>query len=96
MRSTLRITTNHDDDRGRYQVDNLTGPGLRDSDTGMPWRGVDPGNSGRHWELPPDRALPDWFMFPEGYSQLPARKRLTVLDKQGLIYWPKRGNDAEI
>ena len=82
---------NHDDDRGRYQVDNLTGPGLRDSDTGMPWRGVDPGNSGRHWELPPDRALPDWFMFPEGYSQLPARKRLTVLDKQGLIYWPKRG-----
>ena len=82
---------NHDDDRGRYQVDNLTGPGLRDGDTGMPWRGVDPGNSGRHWELPPDRALPDWFMFPEGYSQLPARKRLTVLDKQGLIYWPKRG-----
>ena len=81
----------HEDKHGKYQVDNLTGPGPRTGDTGKPWRGIDPSDNSRHWELPPDRALPDWFVFPEGYADMPARKRLDVLDEQGLIYWPPRG-----
>ena len=81
----------HEDGNGRYRVDNLTGPGVRTGDTGKPWRGVDPTDKSRHWEPPPDRALPEWFVFPDGYEELPARERLDILDSQGLIYWPKRG-----
>jgi len=82
------------DARGRYRTDNLTGPGIRDGDTGQPWpakKGMDPSARNRHWELPPDRALPDWFEFPDGYSEMTPRQRLDVLDAQGLIHWPKRG-----
>ena len=82
----------HSDERGQYRVDNLTGPGTRDGDTGQPWRGIDPSQKGRHWELPPDRSLPDWFVFPGGYAEMPARNRLDVLDRQGLIYWPATGS----
>ncbi len=82
----------HTDEKGRYRASDLTGPGLRDGDTGQPWRGIDPANSGRHWELPPDRALPDWFVFPDGYAAMPARQRLDVLDEQGLVYWPQKGS----
>ena len=78
------------DSRGRYQVGDLTGPGPRDGDTGQPWRGIDPTSRSRHWETPPDRALPDWFVFPQGYSDLNARARLDVIDEQGLIYWPAK------
>jgi len=80
----------YEDDRGRYRVGDLTGPGLRDGDTGRPWRGIDPSTRSRHWELPPDRALPGWFVFPEGYSKLSVGDRLDALDEQGLIYWPKK------
>ena len=81
----------YSDSRGRYMVDNLTGPGPRDGDTGQPWRNIDPSERGRHWELPPDRALPEWFVFPEGYASMLARQRLDVLDKQHMIHWPSRG-----
>ena len=81
----------HQDTRGRYRVSDLTGPGLRDGDTGQTWHDIDPSERGRHWELPPDRALPEWFVFPEGYAAMSARQRLDVLDDQGLLYWPPRG-----
>ncbi len=80
----------YNDEKGRYRVDNITGPGIRKGDSGEPWRGVNPTDRGRHWEPPPDRALPDWFVFPPNYSSLSVRERLEVLDKQGLIYWPKK------
>lgn len=76
------------DARGKYAVDNLTGPGSRAGPSGLPWRGVNP--NPRHWELPPDRSLPDWFIFPAGYAQMSVQDRLDVLEKQGLIYWPQK------
>ena len=82
----------HRDKHGRYQNTSLTGPGYRTGDTGRPWHGIDPSSNSRHWELPPDRALPDWFVFPAGYPSMSARERLDVLDEQGLIYWPSRGS----
>lgn len=82
----------HSDNHGRYRVSDLTGPGTRDGDTGQRWREIDPSERGRHWEVPPDRALPEWFVFPENYESLPARQRLDVLDSQGLIYWPPQGS----
>ena len=80
----------HRDGKGSYRVSDLTGPGLRDGDTGQPWRDIDPAPRSRHWELPPDHALPEWFTFPDGYADMPARERLDVLNKQGLIYWPAK------
>lgn len=79
------------DGRGLYQPISLNGPGTRTGSSGQPWRGVDPTESGRHWELPPDRALPAWFEFPKGYAQMDCQERLDVLDSQGLIHWPKAG-----
>lgn len=80
------------DDNGKYQPISLDGPGIRTGNSGKPWRGIDPTNKGRHWELPPDRALPNWFVHPEGYSGMSIQERLDILDKNGLIYWPQRGN----
>lgn len=79
-----------EDEKGRYRTSDLTGPGTRTGDSGEEWRGIDPTNSGRHWEPAPDRALPDWFVFPEGYADLSVRERLEILHEQGLIYWPKK------
>ena len=81
----------YEDSHGRYRTVLLTGPGLRGGSSGSPWRGVDPSDSGRHWELPPDRALPDWVVKPDGYASMSCQERLDVLDEQGIIAWPERG-----
>lgn len=80
------------DRHGLYQPISLTGPGTRTGSSGDTWKGVNPGEGGRHWELPPDRALPEWFKFPDGYAQMNCQERLDVLDEAGLIYWPPRGS----
>ena len=80
-----------EDEHDRFQAVSLDGPGMRTGGSGRPWRGIDPTVKGRHWELPPDRALPKWFVFPEGYSNMSVQERLDVLDEQGMIYWPPRG-----
>lgn len=80
------------DRHGLYQPISLTGPGTRSGSSGGTWRDVNPGEGGRHWELPPDRALPEWFVYPTGYAQMDCQERLEVLDAAGLIYWPPRGN----
>lgn len=79
------------DEHGQYRLVTLDGPGIRSGSSGTPWRGTDPGTKGRHWEVPPDRALPNWFSPPIGYAQMSVQERLDVLDSAGLIYWPKRG-----
>ena len=81
----------HKDDKGRhYSRDNLTGPGTNEGSSGLPWRGYDPIPTGRHWEVPPDSALPEWFDRPAGYSDMSVQERLDVLNEQGLIYIPKK------
>ena len=84
-----------EDEHGRYRLVTLDGPGVRTGASGQPWRGVDPTDVGRHWEVPPDRALPDWFELPEGYSSMTVQGRLDVLDAAGLIYWPTRGTKPQ-
>ena len=82
----------HKDEHGRrYRTGDLTGPGPRTGNSGMPWCGYDPTVAGRHWELPPDRSLPEWFVYPDGYSRMTVQDRLNVIDRQGLVHWPKRG-----
>ena len=77
------------DSHGRFQAISLTGPGTRAGSSGQPWRGVDPGT--RHWALPSERALPEWFAAPDGYNAMTVQERLDVLDEKDLIYWPPRG-----
>ena len=79
------------DEHDRFQAVSLDGPGMRTGDSGKQWRDIDPTVKGRHWELPPDRALPKWFVFPKGYSSMSIQERLDVLDEQGMIYWPPKG-----
>jgi DNA modification methylase len=79
-----------EDDRGRFRISDLTGPGVRMGDSGQPWHQADPTKLQRHWEPPPDRSLPEWFIFPDGYAGISVRDRLDLLDKQGLIHWPKK------
>jgi site-specific DNA-methyltransferase (adenine-specific) len=43
-----------DPDGRRFQVDNITGSGIRRGETGKPWRGIDPTPKGRHWMVPPN------------------------------------------
>ena len=85
-----------EDEHGRFQSVSLDGPGPRTGDSGKPWRDIDPTPKKRHWELPPDRSLPEWFVFPEGYAQMSIQERLDVLDAAGLICWPKRGKVPRI
>ncbi|KPP84495.1 MAG: Adenine specific DNA methylase Mod [Rhodobacteraceae bacterium HLUCCO07] len=83
---------NYSDEHGNFQPISLTGPGTRTGSSGKSWRNVDPNTSGRHWELPPDRALPNRFVRPKDFEQMTCQERLDVLDQQGLIYWPKKGS----
>lgn len=79
------------DPHGLFQTISLDGPGVRSGSSGAPWKGVNPGSKGRHWELPPDRALPEWFTHPAGYSGMNVQERLEVLEAANLIYWPPKG-----
>jgi site-specific DNA-methyltransferase (adenine-specific) len=40
------------DERGRYRLVVLTGPGTAKGDSGKPWREYDPTKAGRHWAVP--------------------------------------------
>lgn len=79
----------NEDERGLYQVVDLTGSGTRQGDSGRPWRGVDPTESGRHWAIPSsslEAAYPD-----RNLSELSVQERLDLLDDAGLVHWPTRG-----
>ena len=79
-----------EDDRGRYRLVTLTGAGTRQGDSGLPWRGVNPTDSGRHWAMP-IQALQN--AFPDvNLNGLSTQEKLDLLDEAALIYWPKRGS----
>lgn len=78
------------DARGRYRLVTLTGAGVRTGDSGKPWRGVDPTDSGRHWAVP-KAALQDAFP-GRAFSGLSTQDKLDLLDEAGLVYWPPRGS----
>ena len=81
----------HEDERGRYQVDNLTAAGTTQGESGQPWRGVDPTAVGRHWAIPHRNSWPEDVQPPENYENLSVQGRLDALDANGLIYWPPTG-----
>lgn len=74
-----------DPDGRRFRAHDLTAPGTRNGDSGLPWRGVDPTNAGRHWAIP-------GFLRPLlGDPQPPTtQESLDRLDAIGRILWPKK------
>jgi len=77
------------DERGQYQVDNLTGAGKRGGESGKPWRGADPDVRGRHWAVP--ISLLGRLGFAEEIAEFSVQEKLDFLDSKGLIAWPKSG-----
>ncbi len=72
----------HNDEKGRYRIGDLTASGPRNGESGMPWRGIDPGN--RHWA--PSRSFPGGESLPDS-----THAALDALDRMGRIHWPERG-----
>ena len=73
-----------DPDGRRYRFDNLKGAGTRSGSSGLPWRGVNPTDTGSHWAIP-NQAL------PETAKNLSSQEKLDILDQMGRIYWPPKG-----
>ncbi|MDZ4688574.1 MAG: site-specific DNA-methyltransferase [Planctomycetaceae bacterium] len=76
------------DEKGRlYQAITLTGSGIRNGESGLPWRKINPTTVGRHWAIPGD------VMERYGLSGNTVQERLDALDSAGLVFWPK-GDDG--
>ena len=85
------------DERGRWRSDQLTASGARPKESGQPWRGIDPGKVGRHWNTPVQGGMKDFIIsrglipgWPDAYPGV--HSRLDALDAAGLIHWPKNGS----
>ena len=82
----------HSDERGIFQVDNLTGGSFtQKGESGQPWRGINPSLVGRNWSAPRRSACPEDIKLPDNYESLSVHQKLDVLDDVGLIYWPPKG-----
>lgn len=84
----------YEDERGRYMLAGLTGAGVRQGDSGRPWRGVDPTAVGRHWAVP--NRLVEAVVGVERARQMSVQEKLDALDAAGYIAWPKRGRTPRL
>ena len=90
----VRQNYRHEDERGVYMLDNLTGPGIATGESGQVWRGHDPNAIGRHWSAPYSSDYADWIedtVIPGYKSVASPLARLDALDDAGLIYHPPEG-----
>lgn len=77
---------NHKDERGqRWMRMDLTGDGIRNGDSGEPWRGIDVTAKGRHWAIPTEEMLQ--YRLP---ADATSQEKLDALDAAGAIHWPKK------
>ncbi|HEY0794715.1 MAG TPA: site-specific DNA-methyltransferase, partial [Acidisarcina sp.] len=68
----------------RFAAISLTGSGVRNGESGKPWRDVDPTRVKRHW------ALPGKVLQAIGVEDGSVQARLDALDKKGLVFWPSK------
>lgn len=81
----------HTDANGdRWRRTDLTGPGVRKGDSGLPWRDYNPTAVGRHWQ--PPSYFYDKYTAMTGVqlAQYGLIERLEKMDAAGLIHWPKK------
>ncbi len=85
----------HEDERGRYQLGDLTAAEVRYGETGQPWRGYNPNKTSRHWAVPMTGKYAAWIESAviTGYRSISSPlARLDELDKAGLIVHPTDGS----
>lgn len=73
-----------DPDGRRWRRSDLSGDGVRDGESGLPWRGIDVTQKGRHWAIPSEATE---GLALEGKGVL---ERLDAIDAAGLIHWPAK------
>lgn len=84
----------YSDETGKYRRGDLTGAGVSPSEAGVPWKGWDPTNIGRHWSVPRTGAYAEWIeehCIPGYRSALGVLKRLDMLHEAGLIVFTSKG-----
>jgi DNA modification methylase len=67
--------------RTNYYGNVLTGSGLRNGESGLPWKGFDPSKKNRHWAIP--RAL--WDELDTDATDLSQHEKLDLLYDSGFI-----------
>jgi len=81
----------HKDEQGRaWRRTDLTGPGVRHGDSGLPWKHYDPTPQGRHWQPPSYFYEKYKSLTGDDLAQYDLIARLDKLDEAGLIHWPKK------
>ncbi len=76
----------HQDERGYHSRPDITGPGIRSGDSGKPWHGYDPTDSGRHWAI--SSSL--YEQITEDISEFSVQEKLDFFYRKGLIYMPAK------
>ncbi len=78
-----------EDEKGKYQLVDLTGAGKRTGDSGKAWKNVNPTEKGRHWAIP-SKTL-EKIIAPEESEKLNTQEKLDLLEANGYINWPAKG-----
>ena len=78
------------DEGGRFQAQPLLRAGTRDDDRSAVWRGIDPGETGRHWDVS-TRGLKQTLPERDDLDDLSLVEKLDLLDEAGLVHWPRTG-----
>jgi site-specific DNA-methyltransferase (adenine-specific) len=76
--------THSDADGRRRRRSDLTGDGLRQGDSGKPWKDVDVSSKGHHWAVPGDAVE------RLGIRAKTFQGKLDALDKARCIHWPQK------
>ncbi len=84
----------HEDKRGRYRRDNLSGPGVSTGEAGDTWRDWNPTDIGRCWSVPRTGSYAAWIEanhIPGFRSVESPIARLDLLEKADLIVFTANG-----
>ena len=79
------------DERGQYQPSTLTQEGLPHDGRDATWRGYDPGEIGRQWEVPLN-ILQRYYPERSDLESLDMLEKLDLLDACGMVHLPIRGS----
>lgn len=75
-----------------FRLSDMTGPGVRQGDSGLPWKHFNPTSIGRHWQPPSYCYWKYQQMTGNDLADFPLIDRLGELDRIGLVKWPDKPN----
>ena len=94
VKKQYRMTDKRSDVFGPVRLSDLTGPKTSDGESGKPWGGFDPGQSGRCWSVPKTGDYAEWIdanIIPGYLAIQSVHARLDALEAHDLILWTKNG-----